>query len=154
MCNTSQALRVIDDVKRALKSLGQDFDAIAPIEPYMGLGNGGLGRLASRFQDSLATLDYPTVTYGIHSEVRLFRQEIIDGKERKCPDNWMIFGNPWQICRLENIQNVQLYGHSEDSYDGRGHWHRNLAGGKIVQGVPWNIPVVGYPTNTRDFMRV
>jgi starch phosphorylase len=154
MRNTAQALGIIDDVEIALKSLGQDFDAIAAIEPDMGLGNGGLGRLASCFQDSLATLDYPTVAYGIHYEFGLFRQEIVDGKQVERPDNWIIFGNPWQICRPENIQNVQLYGYIEDSYDERGYWHPHWVGGKIVQGVPWDIPVVGYGTNTVNFMRL
>ncbi|MDR0679917.1 MAG: glycogen/starch/alpha-glucan phosphorylase [Puniceicoccales bacterium] len=152
--NTAQALGILDDLELALRSLDQDFDAIAAIEPDMGLGNGGLGRLASCFQDSLATLDYPAVAYGIHYEFGLFRQEIVDGKQVERPDNWTIFGNPWQICRPENIQNVQLYGRIENTYDERGHWHPHWVDGKVVQGVPWDIPVVGYGANTVNFMRL
>ncbi|MDR3273756.1 MAG: glycogen/starch/alpha-glucan family phosphorylase, partial [Puniceicoccales bacterium] len=152
--STAQALGILDDVELALKSLGQDFDSITTIEPDMGLGNGGLGRLASCFQDSLATLDYPAVAYGIHYEFGLFRQEIVDGKQVERPDNWIIFGNPWQICRPENIQNVQLYGRVENRYDGCGHWHPCWIDGKIVQGVPWDIPIAGYGANTVNFMRL
>jgi starch phosphorylase len=152
--NTAQALGILDDLEIALQSLGQDLDAIVAIESDMGLGNGGLGRLASCFQDSLATLDYPAVAYGIHYEFGLFRQELIDGKQVERPDNWIIFGNPWRICRPENIQNVQLYGRVENSYDEGGHWRPHWVEGKIVQGVPWDIPIVGYGASTVNFMRL
>lgn len=152
--NTAQALGLLEDLELALQSLGQDFKLIEKIEPDMGLGNGGLGRLASCFQDSLATLNYPAVAYGIHYEFGLFKQEIVNGKQVESPDNWLKFGNPWQICRPENVQNVQLFGHIENSYDDKGNWCPRWIGGKIVQGIPWDIPVVGYNTTTVNFMRL
>jgi starch phosphorylase len=152
--NVAQALDVLDDLDMALKSLGQDIEVVAAIEPDMGLGNGGLGRLATCFQDSLATLNYPAVAYGIHYKFGLFKQNIVDGKQVERPDNWAMFGNPWQICRPENTQNVMLYGHVEDSYDQRGNWQPRWVGGKIIKGVPLDIPVVGYGGKTVNFMRL
>ncbi len=150
----AQALGLFEDLEAALNELGKDFESIEEAESDMGLGNGGLGRLASCFQDSLATLDYPAVAYGIHYEFGLFKQKIVDGKQVETPDNWLKFGNPWQICRPENVQTVQLFGRIDNNYDDHGRWCPKWVDGKIVQGVPWDIPVVGYDTTTVNFMRL
>lgn len=150
----AQALDLFEDLEAVLNELGQSFETIENAEPDMGLGNGGLGRLATCFQDSLATLDYPAVAYGIHYEFGLFRQKIVDGKQVEAPDNWLKFGNPWQICRPENVQCVRLFGRVENSYDDSGNWCPRWVEGRLVQGVPWDIPVVGYGTTTVNFMRL
>lgn len=151
---TAQALDLLEDLEAALNDLGQNFEHIEDAEPDMGLGNGGLGRLASCFQDSLATLDYPAVAYGIHYEFGLFKQKIVNGKQVEAPDNWLKFGNAWQVCRPENVQTVQLYGRVEASYDDQGNWCPCWVDTASVQGVPWDIPVVGYGTTTVNFMRL
>ncbi|MDE6576080.1 MAG: glycogen/starch/alpha-glucan phosphorylase [Opitutales bacterium] len=150
----AQALDVLEDLESALTELGQNFEQIENAEPDMGLGNGGLGRLASCFQDSLATLDYPAVAYGIHYEFGLFKQKIVNGRQVETPDNWLNYGNAWQICRPENVQLVQLYGRVENAYDDHGNWCPHWVESKLVQGVPWDIPVAGYGTTTVNFMRL
>ena len=95
----------------------------------MGLGNGGLGRLAACFLDSLATLDYPALGYGIHYEFGLFRQQIVNGSQVEHPDRWMLFGSPWEIIRADFTQEVKLYGRVVNAFDdhgtqGRSGWTR------------------------------
>ncbi|MGE9296458.1 MAG: glycogen/starch/alpha-glucan phosphorylase, partial [Puniceicoccales bacterium] len=99
--------------EQALKELGMDLRSIEQEELDMGLGNGGLGRLAACFLDSLATLDYPAIGYGIHYEFGLFRQEFVDGHQMERPDAWMRHGNPWHIVRPEYEVRVPIYGHVE-----------------------------------------
>ncbi|MDR1528092.1 MAG: glycogen/starch/alpha-glucan phosphorylase [Puniceicoccales bacterium] len=147
-------LGILNDTKKALEILGQNFDDIVNVEPDMGLGNGGLGRLASCFQDSLATLNYPAVAYGIHYELGLFRQELVDGKQVEKPDNWLMSGTPWEVCRPENTQNVKLYGKVEYCYDGDGNLKPVWQDYETIQGVPWDIAVIGYKSNTVNFMRL
>ena len=88
------ATGLTEAVRSALQSLGVDFDEVRESEVDMGLGNGGLGRLAACFLDSLATLDYPALGYGIHYEFGLFKQEFVNGSQVEHPDRWMLFGKP------------------------------------------------------------
>src|SRR4051812_16899606 len=106
--------------RRALASLGQNFELIRESEVDMGLGNGGLGRLAACFLDSLATHDYPALGYGIYYEFGLFKQGFVNGHQVEHPDNWMIFGDPWEVVRPEYTQQVRLYGRVENVFDDRG----------------------------------
>ncbi|MDR1890883.1 MAG: glycogen/starch/alpha-glucan phosphorylase [Puniceicoccales bacterium] len=152
--NNLISLGILDDTKKALEVLGQNLDDIVNVEPDMGLGNGGLGRLASCFQDSLATLNYPAVAYGIHYELGLFRQELVDGKQVEKPDNWLMSGTPWEVCRPENTQNIKLYGKIEYGYDGNGNLKPVWQDYETIQGVPWDIAVIGYKSNTVNFMRL
>ncbi|MDR1432782.1 MAG: glycogen/starch/alpha-glucan phosphorylase [Puniceicoccales bacterium] len=145
---------ILGDTKKALEILGQNFDDIENVEPDMGLGNGGLGRLASCFQDSLATLNYPAVAYGIHYELGLFRQKFVDGKQVETPDSWLLPGTPWQVCRPENTQNVKLYGSVEFCYDNSGRLTPLWKNCEIMQGVPWDISITGYKSPTVNFMRL
>ncbi len=110
-----------EPAKLALAELGQDLESIVNREPDMGLGNGGLGRLAACFLDSFSTLDLPAVGYGIHYEFGLFRQEFVNGKQVEQPDPWMRHGNPWNIVRPEYAVEVQLYGRSIQHFDDRGN---------------------------------
>jgi starch phosphorylase len=152
--NNLISLGIFEETQKALEILGQNFDDIEGVEPDMGLGNGGLGRLASCFQDSLATMNYAAVAYGIHYEFGLFRQEFVDGKQVEKPDNWLVSGSPWQVCRPENTQNVKLFGRVEYRHDRSGHPRPIWVDYETMQGVPWDISVTGYRSETVNFMRL
>src|SRR5471030_1144932 len=107
--NNLLATGLFDTAKEALGLLGQDFEQIREAEVDMVLGNGGLGRLAACFLDSLATGDYPALGYGIYYEFGLFKQSFEHGQQVERPDNWLIFGSPWGVMRAEYTQVVRLY---------------------------------------------
>jgi starch phosphorylase len=138
----------------ALHELGVSLTDVLEEEPDMALGNGGLGRLAACFIDSLATMEYPAIGYGIHYEHGLFRQEIKNGAQIERPDSWRDYGNPWEICRPESIQDISLYGYVETKYGKSGQIHKEWHPGAIVKGVPWDIPVVGYGGKTVNVLRL
>ncbi|MDR1435823.1 MAG: glycogen/starch/alpha-glucan phosphorylase [Puniceicoccales bacterium] len=140
--------------REALQQLGISYEEMENVEPDMGLGNGGLGRLAACFLDSLATHNYPAVGYGVHYEFGMFRQEFQDGRQIEMADNWLVYGNPWQIQRAENVQEVRVYGSVENCPDGRGNLKPKWVGGYIIRGVPWDIPIVGYGAETVNFLRL
>ncbi|MEP2653917.1 MAG: glycogen/starch/alpha-glucan phosphorylase [Paraglaciecola sp.] len=154
MSNNLHNLGLFECTDMALRELGVNITDIMEEESDMALGNGGLGRLAACFMDSLATLDFPAVGYGLHYENGLFRQEIINGHQIERPDSWRDYGNPWEICRPESIQEVSLGGYVETKYDVDGkiekEWHPNF----IVKGLPWDIPIVGYGGNTVNVLRL
>ena len=146
-------LGIYDACDAALKELGKNLVDLCEKEPDMALGNGGLGRLAACFIDSLASMNLPAVGYGIHYEHGLFRQEIKDGHQIERPDSWREYGNPWEICRPESVQEVQLSGYVEATFvDGKMKkiWHP----AQIIKGVPWDIPVVGYKGTTVNILRL
>ncbi len=138
----------------ALKDLGQDFNEIADEERDMGLGNGGLGRLAACFLDSLATLDLPAIGYGIHYEFGLFRQEFRDGYQIEHPDVWQEKGCPWEIMRPNYAQQVKLYGRVEHRMDDKGLFHPVWVDCKTLEGMPFDVPIVGYGAGTVNFLRL
>ncbi len=138
----------------ALEELGLSLDELRGEEYDMGLGNGGLGRLAACFLDSLATLDYPAIGYGIHYEFGLFRQEFSNGHQIELPDDWMRFGTPWEIVRPEYTQVVELFGRVENIFDDKGNYVPRWVGTTKIIGVPYDIPVPGYGTNTVNFLRL
>lgn len=140
--------------KKALREMGFSFDKIQEEEPDMGLGNGGLGRLAACYMDSLATLNYPCVGYGIHYEFGLFKQTFENLQQKELADNWVLFGNPWQILRPEETQTVRVYGHVEDSVDENGNWQPLWVTDRSAIGVPWDVPIVGYGAETVNFLRL
>jgi starch phosphorylase len=152
--NNLHNLNLFEKAQQALASLDVDIHEVVEQGHDMGLGNGGLGRLAACFLDSLATLNLPAVGYGIHYEFGLFRQEIKDGQQVERPDNWNTFGNPWQICRPDYIQEVHLYGHIEHYSDEQGKTCSRWVGTRTLLGVPWDIPVVGYGGKTVNFLRL
>ncbi len=140
--------------RKALASLGVDFDSVREAEVDMGLGNGGLGRLAACFLDSLATLDYPALGYGIHYEFGLFRQQFVNGSQIEHPDRWMLFGDPWEVVRAEFTQEVRLYGRVENVFDDRGKSRPKWVDTRTVLGVPHDIPIAGYGTQTVNLLRL
>jgi starch phosphorylase len=145
---------LFDVTREALAELGHDIDVIAREENDMGLGNGGLGRLAACFLDSLATLNLPAIGYGVHYEFGLFRQEFVDGHQVEHPDNWLNVSNPWQIVRPNFMQQIKLYGRvTKDPHEAG-----NAPGGWVdcqrLEGVPYDIPIVGYGAETVNFLRL
>ena len=152
--NNLYAAGIYGATQSALRELGVDPDKVLDEEHDMGLGNGGLGRLAACFLDSLATLDLPAIGYGIHYEFGLFRQEFVNGHQVEHPDNWMVRGAPWEIERPEYTKAVRLYGHVETRFDNLGRPHQNWVNTRTVLGVPHDIPIAGYGTDTVNFLRL
>ena len=145
---------IYKETEDALKELGLELENLRDEEYDMGLGNGGLGRLAACFLDSLATLDYPAIGYGIHYEFGLFRQEFSHGHQIELPDDWMRFGTPWEIVRPEYTQSVELYGHVENVFNDRGEYLPRWVNTRKIIGIPYDIPIPGYDTNTVNFLRL
>jgi len=143
-----------EDTVAAVGALGLDFQTLRDAEEDMGLGNGGLGRLAACFLDSLATHDYPAIGYGIHYEFGLFKQEFVNGHQVEHPDNWIMFGDPWEIVRPEYTQRVQLYGEVQHEFDSDGHSRPRWVNTKTVLGVPYDTPIAGFGTKTVNFLRL
>ena len=154
LSNNLQNLEVFKVTEDALKALGKDLYELCDEEPDMALGNGGLGRLAACFIDSLATLGYPAIGYGIHYEHGLFKQEFQDGRQIERPDTWREYGNPWEICRPESIQFVPLYGYVETVFDQKDGPRKVWHAGQKLKGVPWDIPIVGYGAKTVNILRL
>jgi starch phosphorylase len=145
---------IYEQTRAALEEIGHELDEIREEEVDMGLGNGGLGRLAACFLDSMATLDLPAIGYGIHYEFGLFRQEFVNGAQVEHPDSWMRYGTPWEIVRPEYTQEIQIYGEVKDVFDEMGDHRPKWVNTKMFLGVPYDIPVCGYDTNTVNFLRL
>ncbi|MBC7369788.1 MAG: glycogen/starch/alpha-glucan phosphorylase [Undibacterium sp.] len=152
--NNLLATGLLDTAKDALTSLSQDFEKIRESEVDMGLGNGGLGRLAACFLDSLATLDYPALGYGIYYEFGLFKQSFVNGHQVEAPDNWIIFGSPWEVVRPEYTQEVRIFGRVENVFDDRGNYRPRWVDTKTILGVPHDIPTAGFGTKTVNLLRL
>jgi starch phosphorylase len=141
-------------VSEALENLGHPIEETRDEEYDMALGNGGLGRLAACFLDSLATLDLPAVGYGIHYQYGLFKQEFRDGYQVELPDAWIQYGSPWEIIRPSHQQEIPVYGHVETVDDGLGRTRSVWVGYRKIIGVPYDIPIPGYGTETVNFLRL
>jgi starch phosphorylase len=147
-------LKLAAQVREAVESLGLDFDALLAQEPEPGLGNGGLGRLAACFIDSLATLEIPSIAYGIRYEFGIFHQEIHDGWQVEKTDKWLTLGNPWEIVRPEWSVEVKLGGHTEQYIDDRDRLRVRWMPGKVVNGVPYDTPILGHGNCTANTLRL
>ncbi len=134
--------------------LGLNFDELLQQEKEPGLGNGGLGRLAACFIDSLATLEVPSVGYGIRYEFGIFHQEIIDGWQVEKTDKWLSFGNPWELPRPEWSVEVKFGGSAESYVDEQNRLRVRWVPHKTVIGVPYDTPILGYKTNTANTLRL
>ena len=145
---------VFHNMVQALEELGLDYEELRQEEYDMGLGNGGLGRLAACFLDSLATLDLPAIGYGIHYQYGLFKQKFLNGYQVELPDAWMQYGTPWEIVRPEQTTEIQVYGYVENVFDDRGNYVPRWMGWRKLVGIPYDIPVPGYGTNTVNFLRL
>lgn len=137
-----------DRAEQALKELGLDLYDLMEQEQEPGLGNGGLGRLAACFLDSLATLEIPAISYGIRYEFGTFNQGIQDGWQVERPDKWLRFGNPWEIPRLEYVVEVKLGGRTEVYIDKNGRYRVRWIPDRTVLGTPYDVLMSGYNANT------
>jgi starch phosphorylase len=147
-------LGIYDTVRQLVGELGLDFDELLAQEDEPGLGNGGLGRLAACFIDSLATLEVPSLGYGIRYEFGIFQQEIVDGWQVEKTDKWLRFGNPWELPRPEWVQEVKLGGHTERYRDELDRLRVRWVPDRIVNGVPYDTPILGYRNNTANTLRL
>ena len=152
--NNMIAAGVLEEVTEALQNLGHPLEETRDEEYDMALGNGGLGRLAACFLDSLATLDLPAVGYGIHYEYGLFKQEFRNGYQVELPDAWIQYGSPWEIIRPQHKQEVPVYGHVEIVTDDKGKETSVWVGWRKLIGIPYDIPIPGYGTETVNFLRL
>jgi starch phosphorylase len=143
-----------DPMRVALKDLGLDLADLLAQEPDAGLGNGGLGRLAACFLDSLATLRYPATGYGIRYEFGIFDQEIRNGFQVERPEEWLRFGNAWEIPRPENIVPVSLYGRTEHGTNERGQLQVRWVDARHVLGMPYDVPIAGFRNDTVNTLRL
>nr|WP_298723770.1 glycogen/starch/alpha-glucan phosphorylase [uncultured Steroidobacter sp.] len=147
-------LGIYEQVREAIAELGLDFDTLLRQEDEPGLGNGGLGRLAACFIDSMATLEIPSLGYGIRYEFGIFHQEIVDGWQMERTDKWLRFGNPWEILRPEWAVEVKLGGHTEQYRDEQERLRVRWVPEKVVVGVPYDTPILGYRNNTANTLRL
>jgi starch phosphorylase len=141
-------------VEEALAKLGLDFERLCNYEPDAGLGNGGLGRLAACYLDSLATLEYPGYGYGIRYRHGMFRQEFDNGWQMERPDDWLKFGNPWEIIRPEDAVPVLIYGRIENLPAIGGVPRSVWVDWQMIEGVPYDIPIIGCGVNTVNILRL
>ncbi len=153
LCNLHNA-GIYAPMKQALEELGFDIDDLAEQEYDMALGNGGLGRLAACFLDSMATLDLPAVGYGIRYEFGLFRQAFVNGHQVEHPDSWLKYGDIWELVRSRYVQTVHLYGEVENVFDENGRYRPRWIKTRKVIGIPYDIPIAGYGTPTVNFLRL
>lgn len=146
--------QISDQVKEVLKDMNIDFDMIEDQEPDAGLGNGGLGRLAACFLDSLATLDYPGHGYGIRYRYGMFEQRIENGYQVEYPDNWLVHRDPWEIKRSDLAVTVKFGGNIAygKTPDGRDRYYVENA--EEITATPYDMPIVGYGTGTVNTLRL
>jgi starch phosphorylase len=147
-------LGITPQTTQAMQELGVDIQELIRQEEEPGLGNGGLGRLAACYMDSLATLDTPAIGYGIRYEFGIFDQEIRDGWQVEVTDKWLKFGNPWEIPRPEDAVSVGFAGYTEQYTDEHGGFRVRWVPGYRVQGTPYDTPVLGYRTSTVSNLRL
>jgi len=133
-------LGLTETMREALDELGVDLQAVLEEEPDAALGNGGLGRLAACFMDSMASLRIPAFGYGIRYEHGLFRQVIQEGSQRELPEDWLSLGNPWEFERANIVYDIGFGGHVTAAPEGRMVWHP----GEVVRAIAYDTPVVGW----------
>ncbi|MBR5800817.1 MAG: glycogen/starch/alpha-glucan phosphorylase [Lachnospiraceae bacterium] len=147
-------LQAYKDVKEACQELGLDLNVIEDQEPDAALGNGGLGRLAACFLDSLATLGYAAYGCGIRYRYGMFKQEIRDGYQVEVPDNWLVDGNPFELRRPEYAKEVKFGGYVNVHVDGNGRNHFRQEGYQSVRAIPYDLPIVGYGNGIVNTLRI
>ncbi|MBQ7972941.1 MAG: glycogen/starch/alpha-glucan phosphorylase [Lachnospiraceae bacterium] len=147
-------LMAYNDVKEALEELGVDINVIEDQEPDAALGNGGLGRLAACFLDSLATLGYSAYGCGIRYRYGMFKQEIRDGYQVEVPDNWLADGNPFELRRPEYTKEVRFGGYVNVRVDENGRSNYYQEGYQAVKAIPYDLPIVGYGNGIVNTLRI
>ena len=154
LSNSLINLELWNDFRDAVNSLGSDFEAILDEEQDAGLGNGGLGRLAACFLDSMATMSIPAYGYGIRYEYGIFRQHIVDGAQLEIPDNWLRYRNPWELDRQEHLHTVKFYGRVITTIDKNGKLVREWVDTEDVMAMAYDTPIPGYQTHSVNTLRL
>lgn len=154
MHNNLIATGLLETARAAMAGLGRDLDALLDEEPDPGLGNGGLGRLAACFLDSLATLDYPAYGYGLRYEYGIFRQEFVDGWQRERPDTWLKGGYQWELDRSDLTVEIPIGGGIEWFPGKEGKHAPRWVGWRTLNGVPSDVLVAGFGTQTVSILRL
>ena len=149
LSNAALNLGINDELKSGLDALGKNLENVVEMETDAALGNGGLGRLAACFLDSMATMDIPGTGYGIRYEYGMFRQSIVDGQQTENPDNWLRYGNIWEFQRPESTYIVKFFGHVVE-FDGEQHWQD----AEHVVAMAYDVPIPGYGTQTVNNLRL
>ncbi len=139
---------------KILKDVGFDLEKIRELEPDMGLGNGGLGRLAACFLDSMATLELPAYGYTIRYEHGIFKQKFVDGFQQEEADNWLEHGNPWEIQRPEYTFKIQFGGKVKDVVDEKGNKKKSWCDTDVVDALAYDVLIPGYMNNTVNYLRL
>jgi starch phosphorylase len=152
--NNLIGLGVYPQVEQAVSELGQNLHDLLWQEPEPGLGNGGLGRLAACFMDSMATLEMPAIGYGIRYEFGIFRQEIRDGSQVELSDEWLRSGNPWEIVRPQNFHYVGFGGKVENGADDSGMMRIRWIPHRVIKGVAYDTPILGYQVPWVNLLRL
>ncbi|HUN92937.1 MAG TPA: glycogen/starch/alpha-glucan phosphorylase [Burkholderiaceae bacterium] len=147
-------LGIEDAVRAALHELGLSYETLLGQEEEPGLGNGGLGRLAACYLDSLACLEIPSIGYGIRYEFGIFTQRIVDGWQVEQTDKWLRRGNPWEVARPEWAVEVRLGGRTEPYVDKEGNLQVRWIAGRTVVGTPFDTPILSYRNNTANTLRL
>jgi glycogen phosphorylase len=147
-------LRIYDRVRQAVEEFGLDLNELLEQEQEPGLGNGGLGRLAACYVDSLATLEIPAIGYGIRYEFGIFSQVIRDGWQVEIADKWLRLGDPWEIPRPEATVEVKFGGRTEAYTDDQGRYWVRWIPAQIVNGIPCDMTILGYNVNTANTLRL
>lgn len=154
LSNAALNLGVQTELREGLMALGQSLESIEEMETDAALGNGGLGRLAACFLDSMATLNVPGMGYGIRYEYGMFNQRIENGQQVEHPDNWLRYGNPWEFQRPERLYPVRFMGHVVDFSTGPGSVGHHWVDGETVMAMAYDVPIPGYATETVNNLRL
>ena len=154
LANNLLNLGITEPTREALAELGYDLEELLEIEEEPGLGNGGLGRLASCFMDSLASLEVPAIGYGIRYEFGIFDQVIQDGWQTEITDKWLRFGNPWEINRAEIAYQVKFGGRTQSWTDEQGRFRVRWVPETEVHGTAWDTPILGYRVSACNLLRL
>jgi starch phosphorylase len=147
-------LDLLEPCRQALEDIGYDFERIREAEWDAGLGNGGLGRLAACFLDSLATLEIPSYGYGLRYDYGIFHQRIVQGAQVEVPDGWLRYGNPWEIARTGDHFRVRFGGRVHQYTDATGRLRTEWLDTEDVLAVPYDTPVPGYRNQTVNTLRL
>ena len=147
-------LGIMENARQAMAALGLDLDVILAQEEEPGLGNGGLGRLAACYMDSMATLEIPAIGYGIRYEYGIFDQAIRDGWQVETSDTWLHNGNPWEVRRPHLCYDVKIGGRTENYTDEQGHFRSRWIATDLFRGVAYDTPILGYGVNTVNLLRL
>jgi len=154
LANNLINLDIYKEIEQATQELGVNLQWLIDKEVEPGLGNGGLGRLAACYMDSLATLEVPAIGYGIRYQFGIFEQDIRDGWQVEDTDNWLRRGNPWEIARRELNYEVKLGGYVQHYMDRDGRYRSNWMPELTVKGVAYDTPILGYKVNTCNTLRL